>query len=572
MVTAVHDGRRRVVAAVDPVAARAGLRPGMAMAHAMAMLPQLHVLEAEPDADTAALRRLALWCHRYTPLTAFCPDGLWLDISGSAHLFGGESALLTHLLARLSRDGVQARAAVADTPGAAHALARHGAESMMVAAPGEHPAAIAALPVASLRLTTVLNATLRRLGFERIGHLTRVPRASLTRRFGPLVGLRLDQAHGLLHESLVPLAPEQVLHRRETFLEPLLTPEALSIAITRLVGPLCEDLEHAGLGARRLDLIFERIDNQVVALRIGTAQPSRDANHLGRLFEERLDTVEPGMGVEAMRLIVALAEPLQWEQQTSNAGSQHMARLVDRLSGRLGSEHLYRAEPVQNPVPESVVGQAAPLGPKTRPAVLSPMRHTATAVERSAAEHSAAVVPSDSSLCLVASADSPMAEAKRHVDKPDLRLVQNPEIGALALNPAPQDEAPVVLPWRARRSQGSGPMSDHAINDPLGPLAWPTRLKVPPRLLTPPRLVTAIAALPNGAPRVFTWRRKHNVSRSEGPERVHEVWWFNNRENEAVRDYFQVEVEGGQRFWLFRQGDGIDLRTGNLDWFLHGLF
>ena len=127
LVTASHDGRRRVIAASDPVAAALGLRPGMAVAQALAIVPRLAIAEAEPEADAAALERLARWCHRLTPLTAVDgTDGLWLDITGCAHLAGGEAALLRDLLARFARDGLHARAAVADTPGAAHGVARHG--------------------------------------------------------------------------------------------------------------------------------------------------------------------------------------------------------------------------------------------------------------------------------------------------------------------------------------------------------------------------------------------------------------------------------------------------------------
>jgi len=169
-VTALHDGRRRVVGAVDPAAAALGLRPGMALAHAVALAPGLRVVEAEPEGDADALRRLAAWCHRLAPLTApDPPDGLWLDVTGCTHLFRG---------------------AVADTPGAAHAVARHGPGGVVPV--GQHAEAIAALPLAALRLVAELVTTLHRLGFDRVAHLDRLPRATLARRFGPHLLLRLD--------------------------------------------------------------------------------------------------------------------------------------------------------------------------------------------------------------------------------------------------------------------------------------------------------------------------------------------------------------------------------------------
>ena len=353
VVTALHDGRRRVIAAADLAAAGLGLRPGMAVAQAMAVVPGLAVLEAEPEDDAASLQRLVGWCHRTTPLAA--PDGvdgLWLDVAGCTHLWGGEAALLSHLTKRLALDGVQARAAIADTPGAAHALARHGTEP--VVPPGAQAEAVAPLPIQALRLPEDLAATLRRLGFEQVGHLARVPRALLARRFGAQPGLRLDQAHGRVAEPIQPLPHAAALQHRLTFLEPLLTAEALSHATRGLLDPLCARMEQAGLGARRADLLFERVDGTIQAVRIGTARPSRDARHLHRLLDEHLDTVDPGLGIEAMRLVVPLAEPLRWRQDEAG-GRPDVSTLVDRLSNRLGAGRVYRAEPVESDMPERAV-------------------------------------------------------------------------------------------------------------------------------------------------------------------------------------------------------------------------
>ena len=491
--TALHDGRRRVVGAVDPAAMALGLRPGMALAHATALVPGLVVLDGQPGADADALRRLAAWCHRYAPLTApDPPDGLWLDVTGCAHLFRGEAALLDALAERFMRDGLHIRSAVADTPGAAHGVARHGARPPgahdavapldadqaaappsrhgTVVPPGAHRNTLATLPIVALRLAAELVSTLRRLGLERVAHLERLPRAALVRRFGPHVALRLDQAHGRIHEPILPLVPEELLQHRVTFLEPLLTAEALSVAIQHLVGPLCARMEGTGLGARRLDLLFERVDGGVQAVRIGTGRPSRDAKHLSRMLEERLEEVDPGLGVEAMRLVIPLAEPLGWRQDAAGPAMPDVSALVDRLSNRLGAAQVFRAEPVESDVPERSV-----------------------------------------------------------------RLVP-----ALA------------------RHGGTG---------------WPSRWPAPVRLLHPPQPVETLAALPDGAPAAFTWRRRrHRVRHADGPERIHAEWWVRDKELWAVRDYFRVEDGDGARFWLFRRGDGVDPATGALEWFLHGLF
>ncbi len=183
VVTRAHDGRRLVVAAADAAALRLGLHPDMPLAHAQALIPGLHIADADPTGDGRALDDLAAWCLRYAPLTAADPpDNVWIDAAGCAHLFGGEAAMLADLTARLARAGIAARAAIADTPGAAHAMARHGGEA--VVPQGSIKEALAPLPVSALRLESGTAAALRTLGLERIGQLAAAPRGPLARRFG----------------------------------------------------------------------------------------------------------------------------------------------------------------------------------------------------------------------------------------------------------------------------------------------------------------------------------------------------------------------------------------------------
>ncbi len=453
-----------MVAGVDAAAQALGLMPGMALAHAMALVPGLDVREADPAAEAAALARMAQWCRRVTPLVGLdAPDGLWLDVTGCAHLHGDEAGLLRAMLEPCAADGITARAALADTAGAAHALARH---SPRIVPPGEQAAALAPLPVRALRLPPETVVTLRRLGLERIGDLMRMPRAGLARRLGPQVTLRLDQALGRAPEPLAPLPHPETLQHRVTFVEPLLTPDSLAEAIRHLAPPLCAMLEAQGLGARRLDLLFERVDGEIQAIRIGTARPSRDAGHLARLLEDRLDQVDPGLGVEAMRLVAPLAEALHWAQLDDKAPD--ISTLVDRLSNRLGADRVYRVEPVESDVPERSVRRIPALAPRTG-------------------------------------------------------------------------------------------------------RSWPLRSSAV-RLLDPPRPVDALALLPDQPPAAFTWqRRRHRVRQADGPERIHAEWWRRDAETHAIRDYFQVEDDEGRRFWLFRRGDGVDPRTGGLQWYVHGL-
>ncbi len=283
LVTHTHTRRRLVVAAADAAAAGLGLHPGMPLAHAQALVPGLRVAEADPAGDVAALRKLAAWCLRYAPLTAADPpDGVWIDVTGCAHLFGGEAAMLADMTARLARAGIGARAAIADTPGAAHAMARYGEHRVVPT--GASAQALAPLPIAALRLAPETAAVLRRLGLERIGALADAPRGPLARRFGTALLTRLDQALGRVPEPITPVLPPEAVQHRLGFVEPLLTAEAFEAVIDTLADAICAMLDRAGLGARRLDLFFERVDTTVQAVRIGLARPTRAPHHLARLL------------------------------------------------------------------------------------------------------------------------------------------------------------------------------------------------------------------------------------------------------------------------------------------------
>ncbi len=343
----------RTLMAVDAMAAGLGLRPGMKLAQAQALVPGLVVHDADPVGDAAALLRLAWWCLRYAPLVADDrPDGLWIDVSGSTHLYGGETRLLRDLLRRLSSRGLTACAAVADTPAVAHAVARFGDGGVVPAG----AAVMVDFPIEALRLPAGMLADLRLMGFERVGPLAAAARAPLVRRFGTMLASRLDQAAGRVFEPIVPVVPPALVQARLTFVEPLLTADAFSAVIGRLVALVCGDLERAGLGARRLDLLFERVDGSVQVIRIGTAKPDRDARHLGRMLDERLERVDPGLGVEAMRLVVTAADPLGFVQVSAlEQAAPDIASLVDRLANRLGEARVYRVALVESDVPERSV-------------------------------------------------------------------------------------------------------------------------------------------------------------------------------------------------------------------------
>jgi protein ImuB len=470
-----REGRRRVVLAADAAAQRAGLRVGMPATKAQALVLGLIVKDVEPSADAEALDRLALWAlQRYSPMVAADPpDGVVIDTTGAAHLHGGEAAMIGEMVARLAASGIDARAALADSWGAAFAFARFVAQPTLVLPPGESATAVLDLPIAALRLPLDMVASLRALGFERIAELAAQPRAPLALRFGPLLGRRLDQALGHLAGPIDPIRPPDPIEVRRVFAEPIGAPETIARYTGKLVIELCEALAAKGLGARRLDLLFHRVDNRIEAIRVGTAMPVRDVKRLTRLLCDRIETVEPGFGIEIMRLAATRAEPLAPKQVISPLAEEpepDISDLIDTLANRVGERRLYRFAPVASDVPERSVQRIAPAAPPT----------------------------------------------------------------------------------------GQG---------------WPDHWPRPARLLPTPEPIEAIALLPDHPPVSFTWRGiRRCVKRADGPERIFGEWWKRDAELIAVRDYFQVEDESGERFWIYRAGDGEDAATGSHRWFLHGIF
>jgi protein ImuB len=469
-----QTGRRREVVAANASAIQAGLRMGMPATKAQALVKELIIRPADPAADAEALERLAVWALRYSPVVAADdPDGLVIDATGASHLHGGEDAMLADMISRLEAVGIAARAAMADTRGAAHALARFAARPSLVVPERESADRIKPLPIAALRLPQDTVDDLRKLGFERISDLLATPRAPLTLRFSPELGRRLDQAIGRTGEPIEPVRPPDIVEIQQLFAEPIGAPETIARYVAKLTAKLCEELELRGLGARRLDLLFGLVDNRLQAIRIGTAQPVRDVKRLTRLLCDKIEKVDPGFGIETMRLAATAAEPFATKQAISSLVDEPAADvsgLIDILSNRVGETRLYRFAPVASDVPERSVHRVAAAAPDT----------------------------------------------------------------------------------------GGG---------------WPTRWPRPARLLAPPEPIETVALLPDHPPVNFTWRgTRRRVRRADGPERVFGEWWKRDAELSAVRDYFQVEDDAGERFWIFRAGDGEDAGTGSHKWFLHGIF
>lgn len=460
--------------AADAAAQAAGLRTGMPVAKAQVLVSGLIVQDADPSADAEALDRLAAWLLRFAPVVApDPPDGVVIDSTGADHLHGGEAAMLDGLLGRLAISGLTARAAIADTWGAAHALARYAARPTIIAPPDHGRSILNSLPLAALRIGPSAVEGLQTLGFQCVGDLLAQPRAPLTLRFGPEIGRRIDHSLGDLAEPIEPIRPPELLEVRRAFAEPIGAAETIARYVGKLVVRLCALLEERGLGARRLDLICHRVDNRAQAVRVGMATPVRDVRRLTRLLCDKIETISPGFGIEVMTLCATDAELLERKQTVSSLveeATPDVSDLIDTLMNRVGARAIYRLAPVASDVPER-------------------------------------------SVC---------------------------RIPAMAADTG---------------------------------ASWPGHWPRPSRLLAQSEPVETVALLPDHPPVSFTWRGvRRRVKRADGPERVFGEWWKRDAELAAVRDYFRVEDEAGERYWLYRAGDGEDAATGSHRWFLHGVF
>ena len=495
-----HTGLRLI--AVNDAAARAGLYPGKNLADARALEPHLHAIDADPMGDSRALSGLADWCGRYSPWTAAAglegdgSGGIWIDISGCAHLFGDEAALLGDLVGQLARLGYAARVGVADTPGTAWAVARYGhgdSDGKIIVPAGAQEVAIRGLPIAGLRLPAAIVGDLDRLGLRRIGDLLALPRGGLAARFGAVLTQRLDQALGRIAEPISPRQPQPSLRVRMNFAEPIGRPEDIAAAAKQLLAVLMKKLDELGRGVRRLVLTLNRSDGQADIIEIRTNRASRDVGHLWRLLNEKLDRMPEDTSadnlVDLLILGVLRSEPIA-ARQTKLAGGHSatsatsatgvnestqaaIASLVDRLSNRLGGDRVVQFRARESHLPE-----------RAQMAIPALTGSLTTA----------------------------------HPPRP---------------RPRPR----------------------------------------PPRLLWRPEPVTAVAPVPDDPPVLFCWRgRSYRVARADGPERLETEWWRATAPlGEEARDYYRVEDEAGQRFWLYRAGH-YQSATAPPQWFLHGFF
>ena len=364
-VFAAPDHGRMLITAVSPLAAQSGVEPGMRAADAKAICPGLEVLDDKPTRPRNLLRGLGEWCVRYAPIVAideFGMDGLLMDISGCAHLWGGEREYLKEIVSRLKSKGYTVRLAIADTPGAAWAVSHFGKVTPLIPE-GGHPEALLSLVPEALRLDDVVLTKLRKLGFYQIKSFIGMPRSVLRRRFGEEFLLRLAQALGTEDEVIVPLQVPVPFQERLPCLEPIRTRTAIEIVITKMLESLCKRMQNEGKGLRTGVLKGYRLDGKEVQISIGTSGATHSAIHLFKLFQLKIDQIRPGLGIELFVLDATKVDEVDVPQEqfwSTKPGldDQSVIRLLDRVAGKVGLEVIRRYLPASRYWPERAVLRA----------------------------------------------------------------------------------------------------------------------------------------------------------------------------------------------------------------------
>ncbi|HET6536024.1 MAG TPA: DNA polymerase Y family protein [Sphingomicrobium sp.] len=554
VVLTVEGPHGPIIHAVTKAAAGRGARTGARLTDARALDPALVAVAADPEGDAALLQRLARWAGRWSPLVEVDgPDGLRLDVTGVAHLFGGEEGLARDVRARFAALGLTSRIAIAPAAAAAWALSHFSPESSSIVAAAQAASSfysrgdaetrrcrakpqrlcvsaspreidlssrfrgndelaqtVAPLHVSALRLDGDTVRTLDRLGLKTIGALMEVPRLALARRFRGAESVvdALDRMLGRKPETLTAVAADRPPRAALRLEEPATHPEAAAQALGRLIPMLVRDLQERHLGARRLSLTGFRVDGSIATASVATTIPSRDPKHLLRLLVDKTASLDPEFGFDAFALQADWCESLGAAQESlveEPSGERDLARLVDRLTVKLGPQRVQRPQRCESYLPERASGWVA--------AIFFP---------------------------------SPSREGCR---------------GGVRLKPLDAAEGAA--------ERASSPLVRHP---PPAPSLEREGRKGPQRLLDRPEAIDVIYATPEGMPRRFVWRRAvHDIARAEGPERIAPEWW-RQPSSARLRDYYRVEDADGRRYWIYRESVIGDGRGGAPAWFVHGMF
>jgi protein ImuB len=469
-VLASPDHGRMIITAANLHAQTQGADTGLAVADARALIPSLEVLDDDPQLSSKLLKGIAEWCIRFTPAVGIdLPDGLLLDVSGCTHLWGGEIQYLTSISKRINSFGYDVHIAMADTIGAAWAVARFG-KNITIVETGKQAAAIMPLPSAALRIESEITERLQKLGLRQVSNFINMPRTALRRRFGSSLLLRLDQALGYEEEVIKPVHPIEAYEERLPCLEPIVTAKGIEIALERLLEILCLRLQHEQKGLRIASFKGYRVDGKIEQVTIGTNRPSNNSKHLYKLFEIKTDTIQPALGIEFFTLEATNVEeaiPLQ-EKMWDNTVGLHdigLSELLDRIEGKIGANRIHRYMPDEHYWPER------------------------------------------------------------------------------SFKPATSINEKLLSAWKVDKPR-------------------------PLQLLSNPAVIEVTAPIPDYPPMLFRYKgRLHKIIKSDGPERIEQEWWLQDGQH---RDYYVVEDEDGNRYWLFRSGHYDAAKS--YQWFIHGFF
>jgi protein ImuB len=359
LVVSHKTGNALYVYALEARAQKLGLYKGQPLANARAMVQPLAILPADEKADATLLDHIADWCDRFTPLvTLDVPDGLLLDITGAAHLFGGERAMLATVTSLIAKQGFAVRGAIAGTSLAAHALARHA--SGTITAPGAEAAAIAPLSITALDVDDKTLRALRHAGLKTIGMVAERQASELAERFGKRFVTRLNVLLGAEEQPLQPRRPLPDLMAEQRFAEPITHEDSIAASLLSLAGSLSAIMERSATGARLLQAAFFRTDGKVERIEVRSGAPLRDPKIMLRLLRQKLDALadplDPGFGFDLIRLEVPLAEetnPVTVSFDSNENARRQIAFLVDRLAARFGETRVQRFVPQDTHIPEA---------------------------------------------------------------------------------------------------------------------------------------------------------------------------------------------------------------------------
>lgn len=347
---------RMIVTATNAAAESNGIRSGIVLADARAIVPEIEVQDSIPNLSQKLLKRLAEWCIRFTPVVAIdLPDGLILDVTGCSHLWGSDSNYVAEIYKKLNARGYEVSLSMADTIGVAWGVARFGSDKIISS--GQHIEAMMNLPPEALRLEPETVERLHKLGFHQVKQFIKMPRPSLRRRLGERFIVQLDRALGQEIETIQPVLPIEPYQERLPCLEPIVTATGIEIALRQLLETLCLRLQQEQKGLRTAIFKCYRADGKTEQIEIGTNRPSYSVEHLFKLFEIKIPTIEPALGIELFILEAPKVEdhfPKQEKMWEGSVGLEdiRLAELLDKLTNKVGVQTVHRFLPVEHYWPE----------------------------------------------------------------------------------------------------------------------------------------------------------------------------------------------------------------------------